>query len=163
MQKILIVKCYLAHYFTNTILFMFINSLYIFILTLENFHSLLIQEGYATVLQKKYSQIVILIHWVLSSIDMYDRYLPKSHCKVFLSNQVFIWIIRSSNNTILFHNYIELSQNKGQYMIYGSYVLLLEIVTVKMIYQYCFLRTTVTSIACIYHYVIFSSMETKQA
>jgi len=35
-------------------------------------------------------------------------------------------------STVLFHKYIEFSQNKGQYMIYGSYVILLETVTLNI-------------------------------
>jgi len=35
-------------------------------------------------------------------------------------------------STILSHNYIEFSQNKGQGMIYGFYIVLLETVTLNI-------------------------------
>jgi len=48
------------------------------------------------------------------SIDMYNRYLPKSHCKVLLSNQIFNWVTKDCTE----YHFTILSNNQKQYELF---------------------------------------------
>ena len=82
------------------------------------------------------------------------------------NNVIHFLFVMKMYSTILFHNYIEYSQNQGKYMIHGSYVILLETVTLNISendISKLFFKNESDINSHIYHYAFFSSMETKLA